>query len=212
MAQLRTEYDALTAGLNSEDLDQIIEVIAAYEAADASLLQAINDLSTSSGSALASAVADLEAADSGIQDSLASAVESLQSALEAGDSVVQADLDAFKASHVIGSDTQAHSSHLDSMEQGDFSTRQMKVKFETVAAGEGLVMGADSFFVMCEAGSTVTLPNDAEVGRKVQLKAGVLGGEAVTVVGMIDGQNGMSLSLDFASVSLVYGGSTWLIG
>ena len=237
LAQLRTEYDALVSGLDNESLDQIIEVIAAYEAADADLQTAINNLSTSHSSDLAVETQARIDGDAAVQANLdseaatrAAAVESLQSdvateaqaridgdAAEAqsridGDAAVQSDLDAWKASHAIGADTQAHSSHLDSMEQGDFSTRQMKVKFETAGVGDGLVMGADSFFVMCEAGSTITLPAGADAGRKVQLKAGVLGGSPVTVIGMIDGQDGMSMELDYSSMSLVYSGSTWLIG
>ena len=200
LASYQASNDA-AVGVERGRIDAILEGAGADTDSFADVVNLVNSIDTTNDQVFAGYVLSNDAA-------LAQAITDFQT----GDTTIQADLDAWKGSHVIGTDTQAHSSHLDSMEQGDFSSRQMKVKFETAGAGEGLVMGEDSFFVMCEAGSTVTLPAGADVGRKVQLKAGVLGGAAVTVVGMIDGQDGMTMSLDYASMSLVFSGSTWLIG
>ena len=200
LASYQASNDA-AVGVERGRIDAILEGAGADTDSFADIVNLVNSVDTTNDQVFAGYVLSNDAA-------LAQAITDFQT----GDTTIQADLDAWKGSHVIGTDTQAHSSHLDSMEQGDFSSRQMKVKFETAGAGEGLVMGEDSFFVMCEAGSTVTLPAGADVGRKVQLKAGVLGGAAVTVVGMIDGQDGMTMSLDYASMSLVFSGSTWLIG
>ena len=200
LASYQASNDA-AVGVERGRIDAILEGAGADTDSFADVVNLVNSIDTENDQVFAGYVLSNDAA-------LAQAITDFQT----GDTTIQSDLDAWKGSHVIGTDTQAHSSHLDSMEQGDFSSRQMKVKFETAGAGEGLVMGEDSFFVMCEAGSTVTLPAGADVGRKVQLKAGVLGGAAVTVVGMIDGQDGMTMSLDYASMSLVFSGSTWLIG
>ena len=200
LASYQASNDA-AVGVERGRIDAILEGAGADTDSFADIVNLVNSVDTTNDQVFAGYVLSNDAA-------LAQAITDFQT----GDTTIQSDLDAWKGSHVIGTDTQAHSSHLDSMEQGDFSSRQMKVKFETAGAGEGLVMGEDSFFVMCEAGSTVTLPAGADVGRKVQLKAGVLGGAAVTVVGMIDGQDGMTMSLDYASMSLVFSGSTWLIG
>ncbi len=183
------------------DADSFTDIVALINQVDTENDTAFGSYVTSNNAALAQAIADFQGADN-----------AEAAARIAGDATVQADLDAWKGSHVIGTDTQAHSASLDAMAQGDFSSQAMKLRFQEVGAGETLGMDGTSYFVFAHPGATVTLPAGAVAGRRVEIKRGPGGGDVTITGGTIDGANGMVMSFDWGAVCLTYNGSDWLVG
>ena len=107
LASLQAAFDSLTDGLDNESLDQIIEVIAAYESADQSLQDAINALSTTHTSELSAEIAARVSGDAAVAADAAALVASEAAARQIADSGLSDDMAAMETSLQANIDAEA---------------------------------------------------------------------------------------------------------
>ena len=210
-AAIDARVDDVLSNVDPDFVDSITEVIEAFQSADGEVTEAVNNLIGTHNAD----VATLESSINSMGDSLSADIAQEATDRAGGDAAVQANLDAWEASHVIGTDTQAYSANLDAMAGGSFATVPVVFSYEAVGAGESMSMGANSYHVAAGAGSTVTLPAGAVAGRKVEVKAlgtGFAGSPVSVTGGVVDGSAGFSIAFDYAMLSLISNGDgSWSI-